>query len=100
VAVLPDWLNQYSCIDGSIATSRPSLTVQKCGLCHYIASLSDNWGGLICQLMIDNRERNKQNCNAEARANRTRSCEEEVQPKRLKTPIDPMLKVKAKRAVE
>ena len=44
MAVLPDWLNQYSCIDASIATSCPSLTVQKCGLCHYIASLSDNWG--------------------------------------------------------
>ena len=50
--------------------------------------------------MIDNRERNKQNCNAEARASRTRSCEEEVQPKRLKTPIDPMPKDKAKRVVE
>ena len=50
--------------------------------------------------MIDNRERNKQNCNAEARTSRTRSCDEEVQPKRHRTPIDPMLKDKAKRVVE
>uniref|UniRef100_A0A2N9E9H1 Uncharacterized protein n=1 Tax=Fagus sylvatica TaxID=28930 RepID=A0A2N9E9H1_FAGSY len=46
------------------------------------------------------RERNKQNCNGEARPSRTRSCDEEVQPKRLRTPIDPMLKDKAKRVVE
>jgi hypothetical protein len=38
---LPDWLNQYSFIEASIATNCPSLTVQKCGLCQYMASLSD-----------------------------------------------------------
>ena len=38
-----------------------------------MASLSDKWG-LICQLMIDNTKRNKQNCNGEGRSGRSRSC--------------------------
>jgi hypothetical protein len=38
-----------------------------------MASLSNNWG-LICQLMIDKTERNKQNCNGEGRSSRSRSC--------------------------
>ena len=78
---LLDWLNQYSCIEASIASCCPSLTGQKCGLYNYMAFLSDNWG-LICQLMFDNRERNKQNCNGEARPSRTRSCDEIFQPER------------------
>ena len=76
-----DWLNQHSCIEASIVSCCPSLTVQKCGHYHYMAFLSDNWG-LICQWMLDNRERNKQNCNSEARPSRTRSCDEIFQPER------------------
>ena len=52
----PDWLNQYNCVEASIASNCQSLNVQKCGLCHYMNSLSDNWG-FICQLMVDNGER-------------------------------------------
>ena len=78
---LPDWLNQYSCIEASIASCCPSLTGQKCGLYHYMAFLSDNWD-LICQVMFDKRERNKQNCNGEARPNRIRNCDEIFQPER------------------
>ena len=43
----------------------------------YANVLSDHLG-FICQLMIDNRERNKQNCNGEARPCRIRSCDEKV----------------------
>ena len=53
--LLPDWGNQYNCIEASLASSCPSLTEQKCGLClittwcyvefkqtikHYMGSLS------------------------------------------------------------
>ena len=69
------------------------------GLCHFMRSLSDNLG-FICQLMIDNIERNKQNCIDKARTSRTRSCDEEVQHKRLRTPIDSMPEDKGKRVVE
>ena len=81
---LLDWLNQYSCIEASISSCCPSLTGAKVwALClyHYMAFLLDNWG-LICQLMFDNRERNKQNCNGEARPNRIRNCDEIFQPER------------------
>ena len=43
----------------------------------YAHALSDHLG-FICQLMIDNRERDKQNCNVKARPGRIRSCDEEV----------------------
>ena len=42
----------------------------------YANVLSDHLG-FICQLMIDNRERNKKNCNGKARSGRIRSCDEE-----------------------
>ena len=64
-----------------------------------MTSLFDNWG-LICQLMADNGERYKQNCNCEARPCRFRSYVEEVQPKRLRIHIDSMLKNERKRDVE
>ncbi|KAK9985107.1 hypothetical protein SO802_034632 [Lithocarpus litseifolius] len=78
----PDWLNQYNCMEASIASNCQSLNVQKCGLCHcYMTSLSDN-------------------CNCEARPCRFRSYVEEVQPKRVRTQIDSMLKDEGKRDVE
>ena len=49
-------------------------------------------GGLICQLMIDNREINKQNCNGEAIPSRSKSSNWEFQPERVRTSVDPMLK--------
>ena len=95
-----DWLNQYNCMEASIASNCQSLNVQKCGLCHcYMTSLSNNWG-LICQLKVDNGERYKQNCNCEARPYRFRSYVEEVQPKRLRLHIDSMLKDEGKRDVQ
>ena len=47
--------------------------------------------GLICQLMIDNREINEQNCNGEARPSRTKSCNWEFQLEILRTSVDPKL---------
>ena len=58
-----------------------------------MAFLSDNWG-LVCQLMFDNRERNKQNCNGEARPV---ELEAAMQYFKLKeNTINPMLKDKGK----
>ena len=51
--------------------------VQEYGLCHFMGLLSDHLG-FSCQLMIGNRERNKQNCNGKARPGWIRSCDEEV----------------------
>ena len=45
-----------------------------------MAFLLDNWG-FVRQLMFDNKERNKQNCNREARPSRTRSFDEIFQTK-------------------
>ena len=53
--------------------------------------LSDNWG-LVCQLMFDNRERNKQNCDGKERPNRTSSCDGYFKTK--ENTIDPILKDK------
>ena len=65
-------------MEASIASSCQSLNVQKCGL--------------IYQLMVDNGERYKQNCDCEVRPYRFRSYVEEVQPKRLRIHVDSMLK--------
>ena len=81
-----DWLNQYNCMEASIASNCQSLNVQKCGL--------------ICQYMVDNGERYKKNCDCEVRPCRFRSYVEEVQPKRLRIHIDSMLKDEGKRDVE
>ena len=50
--------------------------VQEYGLCHFMGLLSDHFG-FSCQLMIGDRERNKQNCNGKARPGRIRSCDNE-----------------------
>jgi hypothetical protein len=52
--------------------------------------------------MIDNRVRNKQNCNGEARPNRLEAVMRKFNLKDLevRTPIDPIPKDKAKRVVE
>ena len=60
-----------------------------------MASLSYKWG-LIYYFIIHIRKRNKQNCNCVIRSSRTRSCNRELQPERLKISVDPMLRENGK----
>ena len=84
---LPDWLHQYICCINTFALKLQLLVVAQAWQCKSMGFvttwpfLSTNWG-LVCQLMFDNKERNKQNCNCEARPSRTWSCDEIYQPKR------------------
>ena len=64
-----------------------------------MTSLSDNWD-LIRQLMIDNSQKKKQNCNYEARPSRTKISKEEFDLERLRQPLDPILKDEGNQVLE
>ena len=63
-----------------------------------MTSLSDNWD-LIRQLMIDNNQKEMQNCNYEARTSRTK-ISKEFDIERLRQPLDPILKDEEKQVLE